>query len=981
MTKRLVFVFIALFTVIVARAQSRIVSGTVTDQQTKAPLVSASIKLSSLSDTTSTRNVLTDSAGKFSFGNLSKDSFLLSVSYVGYSPVSRIIAVDTSDIDMKIAAVPGASTDLSTVIIQTTISPVTQRGDTLQFNASQFKVNPDASSEDLVKKVPGITVENGEVKAQGETVRRVTLDGRELFGDDATAALRNLPAEVVDKIQVLDRLSDQDRASGVTTGETQKEINIVTKAGMRNGQYGRVYGGYGTDDRYSVGGNATFLKENRRISLVGQSNNVNQQNFSQQDLLGITSSGGGGNRGGGGNFGGGGNRGPGGGGNRGPGGGGNFGGGNNFGGGGNFLVGQQNGINTTHAFGLNYSDNWGKKIRMSGSYFFNNTKNITEQITDHQALSDESNTYYRITKSTGSNTNHRFNLRMEYNIDSFNRLIISPNVSFQKNNTQSLSTNSIITPYPQTTINNNDNNRVGSNLNNNILYSHNFRKRGRVFSINLNTSYNYQNGDNYAEAIFIIPKASAFDTTETNNYTDLFNNGLRLSANLSYVEPLGKNSQVQFTYNPAYSKSSSDQQVYDFDPVTQKYSRFVDSLYNVFDNYTKTQNGGVAYRYGTMDNQFNVGLNYQNTELENKKIYPAPYNNSRSFEDLLPNAMMRFKLSSRSNLRVFYRTNTNPPSVTQLQDVVNISNRPFLSMGNPDLKQQYSHMLNGNYTFTHTGKGIVFVAGAFAQKINNYVTNGTYTIQDTAARKDSLIGNSIYMHIGEQLTKPVNLDGYINLRSFITFAVPLKFMKSNLNLNTGVSYAKQPGIVNTNEIESRSYTYSLGTVIGSNVSEFVDFTVSYTANFNRVNATSIQKNVKTTSLDNYFNHLASVQSNLLTKKGWFIQNDLSNRLYSGYGVGVDQDYWLWNMALGKKFMKNRKGELKVSVFDLLKQNVSINREITDSYIEDVRSRVLTRYFMLTFTYNLRNFGTAATRSTNQGNPNRGGGFDRGNQRF
>jgi len=200
-------------------------------------------------------------------------------------------------------------------------------------------------------------------------------------------------------------------------------------------------------------------------------------------------------------------------------------------------------------------------------------------------------------------------------------------------------------------------------------------------------------------------------------------------------------------------------------------------------------------------------------------------------------------------------------------------------------------------------------------------------------------------------------------------------------MNTGVSYARQPGLVNINEIESKSYTYSLGTVIASNVSEFVDFTLSYTANFNRVNASSIQMNEKVITQNNYFNHLASVQFNLLAKKGWFLQNDLSNRLYSGYGAGVDQDYWLWNLAAGKKFFKNRKGELKLSVFDLLKQNVSLTRDITESYIEDVRNRVLTRYFMLTFTYNLRNFGTAATRTMNRGNFNRGDGMDRGNQRF
>src|SRR5215211_8369180 len=273
MYRRILVLGLAFFIIHGLAAQSGTIGGTVQDQQNKAPLSNATANLKSIADSSFSRSVVTDSLGRFRFSDLQRDSFLLTVSFVGYNPVTRGMRLDSADVSIEINLVPNSSQELATVIIRSTTAPV-QKGDTLQISASQFKVNPDATSEDLVRKVPGITVENGEVKAQGETVRRVTLDGRELFGDDATAALRNLPAEVVDKIQVLDRLSDQDRASGVVTGDTQKEINIVTKAGMRNGQYGRVFGGYGTDDRYSIGGNATFLKENRRIALVGQSNNI-----------------------------------------------------------------------------------------------------------------------------------------------------------------------------------------------------------------------------------------------------------------------------------------------------------------------------------------------------------------------------------------------------------------------------------------------------------------------------------------------------------------------------------------------------------------------------------------------------------------------------------------------------------------------------------------------------------------------------------
>ena len=429
MTQRLLFLCIALFSLIFTNAQTKTLSGTVTDQQNKKPLPSATIKLSSLSDSTSKFNTLTDSAGKFSFDGLSKDSFLLSVSYIGYSPVSRIIAVDTSDINLSISAVPGASTDLATVIITTTISPVTQKQDTIQFNASQYKVNPDANAEDLVKKMPGITVQNGQVTANGENVQKVTIDGRELFGDDATAALRNLPAEIIDKIQVFDRLSDQAQFTGFDDGNTQKSINVITKANMRNGQFGRVFAGYGTNNRYNAGGNTTLLHENRKISLVGNFNNINQQNFASQDLLGVSNNGG--QRGGGGGFrgGGGGQRGGGGNAQR---GGGNVGG---FGANSNFLVGQQSGINTTNSFGINYADNWGKKLQVTGSYFFNNSRNITEQISNLQYYVKDINNNIDTTSSTSTNYNHRINLRLEYRIDSFNQIIFTPNLSFQSNTT------------------------------------------------------------------------------------------------------------------------------------------------------------------------------------------------------------------------------------------------------------------------------------------------------------------------------------------------------------------------------------------------------------------------------------------------------------------------------------------------------------------------------------------------------------------
>jgi hypothetical protein len=200
------------------------------------------------------------------------------------------------------------------------------------------------------------------------------------------------------------------------------------------------------------------------------------------------------------------------------------------------------------------------------------------------------------------------------------------------------------------------------------------------------------------------------------------------------------------------------------------------------------------------------------------------------------------------------------------------------------------------------------------------------------------------------------------MRSFLTFAVPLKFIKSNFNVNTGFSYNQLPGLINNVKNETRNYTYTLGSVISSNISQYVDFNVSYSANFNQV-----RSSLSAVDDQDYFSHNANVQVNLLSKNGWFLQNDLNNQLYTGLTEGFNQNYLLWNAGIGKKFLKDNKGELRLNVFDLLKQNQSISRNVTETYIEDVQNDVLQQYLMLTFSYNLRNFGTPATRQSNRRN--------------
>jgi hypothetical protein len=415
-----------------------------------------------------------------------------------------------------------------------------------------------------------------------------------------------------------------------------------------------------------------------------------------------------------------------------------------------------------------------------------------------------------------------------------------------------------------------------------------------------------------------------------------------------------KGAILEFRYNPSYSSNSSDRETYIFENATGKYSEFDTSLSNVFDNTYLTHRGGISFRKGDRNNQISFGFDFQSAILESEQVFPYTSMVRRTFTNILPNAQINLPLSKRENIRIFYRARTNAPSVNQLQDVYNNTNPLMVSTGNPDLKQSFNHWLGGRYQYTNSLKGNSLFINFFGGLTDNYVATATYI-----ASRDSILSPSVTLFRGSQLTKPVNLDGQRNFNLFITYAQPLKFIKTNLNLNAGFVMNRTPGYINKATGITRSYNYSTGVVLASNISQYVDYTISYNANFNNA------KNSLQSQLDNsYFTHVASVKLNLLSKKGWVFNTDVTNQRYSGLSDGFNQSYWLWNMAVAKKIFKGQKGEVRLSVFDLLDQNQSIARTVSETYIEDVNTKVIRQYFMLTFTYNLKNFGKAPVRQNN-----------------
>jgi hypothetical protein len=958
--RKLASIIIASFFLNIATfAQSANINGKIIDKVDNKTVAGAIVSLLKQKDSSVVSETVSSDEGDFLFTNITPDSLILKINTLNYQEYVSFITLKNENKTLATINLEPQGKNLASVTVVSRTPPVVQKGDTAQFSASQYKVNPDATTEDLIKKMPGISVaKDGTVTAQGETVKKVTIDGKDFFGDDASAALKNINAEAVDKIQVFDRLSDQARLTGFDDGNSTKAINIVTKASVKNGQFGRLYAGAGTNDRYNAGGNASFFKDLRKLSFVGSFNNINQQNFASQDLLGLTSGNSGGNRGG-----------PGGGG---PQGGGRGGPGGGMGGGNDFSVGQSNGISKTNAIGINFSNEYNKKLTVAGSYFYNQSRNDNQSIVNTENFLQQKDTSLftkQNSNSSTNNTNHRINLRLEYNFDSSNSLFFIPNINFQKNDAVSITdinnyfgqpANGKLYDTANTSATKNISNRNGYNIRNSLLFRHAFAKKGRSISFGLNHSITKNNSESTADADFIFFNNNMVIKDSLQQLYDNISTGNTVGGTIAYTEPLSKKSQLQFDYNPSVQKSKADQQTFDFDG--QKYTQFDTLLSNKFDNTITTNNGGVTYRFvPNKDQQFQVGVSYQTTKLESNRTFPSKTNVNQSFSNFLPNLMFRKKLAKYSNIRIFYRASTNFPSVTQLQDVVNRANPLRVSAGNPLLKQSYTQFLGSRFTYTNTKTANSFFVGFFVQTANDYITNATFI----PSLADSSIQNGIELKKGAQFTKPLNLNGYRSARSFATYSMPLKFIKTTLNLNTGFTYQRLPGQINTTSIITNNAVYNAGFSLASNISEYIDYNISYAANFSQTNSSISGAN-------NFVNQVAGLQINLLSKKGWFVQNDISYQTNTGLSAGFNQKFGIWNAAIGRKFLKKNAGELKLTVFDLLKQNQSISRTIDARYIEDAQSVVLQQYFMLTFTYSLKNFGKAkpSTRADNKEEINR-----------
>jgi hypothetical protein len=890
------------------------------------PMSGANIVLFAASDTTTQfRGINSGTDGRFELTRVPNGTYILKASFVGYQSFRTEVTVNGADVQRVMVFMQEDPLTLDEVRIAGLRPEVEVRGDTTVYNADGIKVNPDATAEDLVRRLPGITVEDGQVQAQGQQVARVLLDGQEFFGDDALLTLRNLPAEVVGQVEMFDQQSEQARFTGFRDGDESRVLNIRTRRGMNVGNFGRGSLSGGTDNKYMASGNFNYFNGPRRISFVGMTNNINQQNFSGEDLSGIQQASGGGGRGG-------------------------MGGGR-WGGGGatrNFMVGQQSGTNTIHSFGLNFIDRT-DKTNINSSYFFNATNNNNIQSTEREYLTEiqADQTYNENTSSNSENFNHRFNGRIEHTFNERTSFIFTPRIDARATDRASNDQSRTLEGFNELV-----NSSVGSNLSesfsynvdSNFLLRHRFEKRGRTISANFGTDISTNKQDELINNISMFYADEIIERVTDQN-TDIKTDEYDLELDLQFTEPLGERSQLQLEYNPSYTFDKSVRDALVFDPETQSYSILDQELTSRFDNITTSHRLGGSYRYNNQKLNANFNLFYEYTKLDGEQTYPYTARTERTYNYLIPRFNVRYSFADGKNINFNYRLNNDIPSASQLQDVVDNSNPTQLRGGNPDLMPELTHDVFARIQLANTEKArfsFIFVSFDYTQ---DYIGNATFVaLQDTEIRPGVFLGR------GSRFTSPENLGDALSVRSFFNHTRPFTLIKSNVSFNGGVSYNLQPTSDNDVITDARTIGLNGGTSINSNISPNVDFSLNYRASYSIVeNASNLGIN------SNYYTGRAFGRINLLPKGKFLISTDVNFTHYNGLGEEFNKNIFYWNAALGYKFLKNNAAEIRLTIVDILAQNNNVNRVIRDGYVEDVRNNVMTRFAMIQFSYNFRNF--------------------------
>ena len=924
----------------VSYAQSGKATVTIVDAKSKEGIVGAVVELSPVANPEKTKQYVSGFAGKTSIATTKYGEYNVVITFLGYEDKKTRIKIDAPNKDLGKIEISESATNIDAVVKEVQAIRASTKGDTVSYNAGAYKVTADADVEGLLKKMPGITVSNGTVEAQGETIKKIFVDGKEFFGEDVTTAINSLPAQAVKSIQVYNKLSDNAEFSGRDDGESYKALNITTHENMRQGAFGKLYGAYGyqpeTDEitsehKYTTGGNVNYFHGAHRISLIGMLNNINQQNFSFEDILGVAGGGGGGGGGGMGR------------------------------GMGQYMVRPQSGVAKAGAIGLNYSASWGEndKVKLQAFYMYNRsrTKNLSELIRWYEAPLADLGTLEQRGYSDNSNYNHRFNARVDWRISENQSIMSRTNFSMQGYNpfstTDGLQEGSEIYNIISS---GNSGNRKGFNVSEFLQYRLKLSEEGRMITVDGRVNYRGNEGDSRSHSTqqTIQNEDGSYSPLLRYLSNDSNSDNLGAGAAINYAEPISKSSQLTLRYDFGFTGQNSNRNTFNFGN-DQSYTNGVldPALSNRYTSDYTTHRVGPGYSFTKERNTLVFNLSYQystlNGQVEAAQTQPV----KRSYNDFTYFLMGNFNLNQQNSIRLFVMSYTNNPSVQQLNGILDISDSQYVSSGNENLNPAYTHNVNFHYNHTNLEAGRTFMWMFNLQGAQNNISQSIYT--------GANIPDAVVNEVGSrpiQYSTYENVDGFMSVRTHLSYGFPINPLKCNFNIMGGVNYSKTPTLVNGEKNDASNMGYDARVVLGSNISENIDFTISWNGRYNLADNSLAAGNGK----NEYFNHSAQASLKTIFWKGFTFTASANYVQNIGFTNDYNDTYTICNAGIGKKLFKNQLGEVMFGVNDIFNQNTSFARATGSGYTQNSWNSVIGRYYTVQFTYNLRVFGKKGSRN-------------------
>ena len=912
--KCLLMLLMILFSPMAFAQQSGVnVTGSVVEQGSDTPIEQATVRLLNVKDSAMVRGVVSARNGSFTLKNVKKGSYLLHITFIGYDPLYQPLQITgkKNPVNVGKLELSDGAIELGEAVVIGKAPEVTVRNDTVEYNADSYKVTEGSVLEDLLKKMPGVEVDSeGKITVNGKEVKKVMVDGKEFFSDDPKVASKNLPAKMIDKLQVLDKKSDMAQMTGFDDGEEETVINLTVKPGMKQGWFGNAYGGYGSKDRYEGNAMVNRFVNNDQITFMGGTNNTNNMGFSDLASTMFSGMGGGGGRRGG--------------------------------------FGAGSGITSSGNAGLNFSKEFKPdKLTLGGNTRYSHSDNDARSKSDRQNILPGDSSSYDNSEAMSRTKSDNFGVdfRLEWKPDTMTQLIFRPSFSLSHSMNDNFSDATTLDNERDTVNTNKSSNYSesnGYNLNASIDFSRKLNNKGRVFSATLSggNSDSYSDGMNRSDIVYF-NQTDALKNSIIDQRSRYDNKGFNYRAYVSWVEPIGHNNFIQATYSISQRKQEALKNVYNQD---------ADGIYNVLDsaynqsyrNNFISQRASLSFKSQRAKFNYTIGLNLDPSYSSSENFVGDTTLSkiTRKVVNLSPMAQFNYMFDKRTNLRIMYNGRTSQPSMTQLQPVADISDPTNITIGNPDLNPRYTNNVFIRFQQFTPEKQRAFMIMA----------NGSYIINDIVSY------TSYNQETGVKTTTYKNVNGNYSGNVRMMLNTPLKNKKFSINSMTMASFANSNGYINEEKNTNRNLILSERGGIDFR-SSYLDLGVNGNIRYNAT-SNSLQKE----NNQNTFNYGAGGYTTIYLPLNFKIESDVNWSTNSGYGDGFKQNEVLWNASASKSFLKNNQGTLRFKIYDILQQRSNISRSVTASYIQDSEYNTLGSYFMVHFIYRFSIFKGGASAS-------------------